>query len=187
MNSVFGRFIVDIQRDAYNREMELGNGVKLYIDPSYKPTHHAKQEGVVYAPPRTSNINRGDLLFFHYTVIEMDGALAFIDGEEKCLVPEDSVFFVKRQNSLIWESFNDTVAVVPHTLPEKLSGGLKLRSEGIKSEKQGTVLVHPNREMVGQKVSFHPRCAFENRLGKRNVYVMREEDLDSELIDWLEE
>lgn len=78
MNSVFGRFIVDIQRDAYNREMELGNGVKLYIDPSYKPTHHAKQEGVVYAPPRTSNINRGDLLFFHYTVIEMDGALSLI-------------------------------------------------------------------------------------------------------------
>jgi hypothetical protein len=41
--------------------------------------------------------------------------------------------------------------------------------------------------MVGQKVTFHPRNAFENRLDMQNVYVMCEEDIDATLVDWLEE
>jgi hypothetical protein len=187
MDSVFGRFIVDINRDAYNREIELNGGGVLYVDPTYRPTHYAKQEGVVYASPRGSRVGRGDRLFFHYTVVEMEGSVAFIDDDTRCLVPEDSVFFVKRSDSSIWESFNGHVAVVPYKLPEKLSGGLKLRPEGLVSEKQGTVLVHPNPEMVGQKVTFHPRNAFENRLDMKSVYVMSEEDIDATLVDWLEE
>lgn len=187
MDSVFGRFIVDINRDAYNREIELNGGGVLYVDPTYRPTHYAKQEGVVYASPRGSKVGRGDRLFFHYTVIERDGAIAFIDGDTRCLVPEDTVFFVKRADSSIWESFNGFVAVVPHLLPEKLSGGLQLRPDGIASESQGTVLVHPNPEMVGQKVSFHSRNAFENRLDMKKVYVMHEDDIDATLVEWLEE
>jgi hypothetical protein len=187
MDSVFGRFIVDINRDAYNREIELKGGGVLYVDPSYRPTHYAKQEGVVYASPRGSKVGRGDRLFFHYTVIERNGAIAFIDGDTRCLVPEDTVFFVKRADSSIWESFNGYVAVVPHLLAEKLSGVIQLRPAGIVSESQGTVLVHPNPEMIGRKVSFHSRNAFENRLDAQKVYVMHEEDIDATLVDWLEE
>ena len=181
------RFIVDIGRDPYEREKVLQNGSKLYLDPSYRPTHHAKTYGTVKATYRGSEVDNGDKVYFHYTCIEMEDAMQYIEGDTYLMVPADMCFFKVNANGLL-TSLNDRVAILPHTKEPKMLTERLYSSQGpIKSERQGLVVCHPDNEMVGKKVFFHHRNAFENDVEGQKVYVMYAEAIHGILDDWLEE
>ena len=181
------RFIVDVGRDPYTREKVLQNGSKLFLDPSYRPTWHAKIDGIVHAPYRGSDVERGEKLYFHYTCVEMDDSLQYVDGDLYLMVPSDLCFFAVSSNGRV-RTLNSHIGILPYKEePKVLSNGLYATSNAIKSEKQGLVIYHSDKSMVGKKVLFHPRNAFENEIEGQKLYVMQEDDLLAVIDDWLDE
>ena len=180
------RYIVDIGRDPYEREKVLENGSKLFLDPSYRPTYYAKIYGKVHASYRGANVAKGDKVYFHYTCIEMEDAIQYIDGDNYLLVPSDMVFFSVGADGLL-ESQNNRVAVLPYLIePEMLTQTLYSAKQPTKSETQGLVVCHPDRDMIGKKVFFHSRNSFENLVEGQEVYVMDADAIDGVLETWLD-
>lgn len=185
MKSVRGTFIVDIGGQTHNTEVKLSGGQVLYIDPTYKPTFHAKTDGVVKGSYNGSPVEEGDTLYFYYTVVEREDSIKFIEGKWYAIVPEDMVFFYKRGERIY--SLNSRVGIRRYKLPEKEIGGLKMARKKIYSENQGEVCIHPDPEMIGKKVWFHDRCAFENRINDEDIYVMVEDDITAVMSSYLPE
>lgn len=180
------RLIVDIGRDPYEREKVLENGSKLFLDPSYKPTWHAKIYGKVHASFRGSEVSSGDKLYFHYTCVEMEDAMQRIDDDNYLLVPSDMAFF-KVDNAGKMASLNNKVAVLPYIHePKMLTSLLHSLEQPRKSEIQGLVLCHPDEDMIGKKVFFHSRYAFENLIEGQEVYVMDADAIDGVLETWID-
>jgi hypothetical protein len=185
MKSVRGTFIVDIGGQTHNTEVELSNGHKLYLDPTYKPTFHAKTEGVVLGSYTGSDVQQGDTLYFYYTVVEREDTIQYIEGKWVAVIPEDMCFFFERNGAI--RSLNGRIGVRKYQLPRKEIVGLQIAGLKAYSEKQGEVVIHPDSDMIGKKVMFHDRCAFENRIQKEDMYVMTTDDIEAVLTDWLPE
>lgn len=180
-----GRFIIDIDKDGYEREKVLESGVKLYLDPTYRPTWYAKTSGGVVATPKKSKVIKGDTLYFHYTAVEVPGAIEWLEDGLYLTVENDFAWFYQRGDDV--ECLNGRCAVVPHQPEQTDLGGGIMSMEKPLSRTQGTVLYHDDKELIGQKVFFHRRNAFINEINGQKVYVMFQNNIEGTLDEWLEE
>jgi co-chaperonin GroES (HSP10) len=180
----------------YNDEVEFSSGEKLYIDVSWNPEHHVTICGEVVALPRgewckntrgdwiKQELQVGDLVYFNYLTVDKEN---LVTGERDVyLVDLEECFCFVRSGSLA--AISNHVLVEPDIIEEKV-GSIYV---GVpkKSEEEGYVrhISTPlkNKDELGlisgDKVRFHERNSFLNKIEGVEYYVMKQDDLLGKLI-----
>lgn len=195
MNMIGQRIAVKVSK-KYNDEVEFSSGEKLYIDVSWNPEHHVTICGEVVALPRgewckntrgdwiKQELQVGDLVYFNYLTVDKEN---LVTGERDVyLVDLEECFCFVRSGSLA--AISNHVLVEPDIIEEKV-GSIYV---GVpkKSEEEGYVrhISTPlkNKDELGlisgDKVRFHERNSFLNKIEGVEYYVMKQDDLLGKLI-----
>ena len=181
----------------YNDEVTFGNGDKLYLDVKFNPEHHVTICGEVVALPRgewckstrgewiKQELQIGDLAYFNYLTVDKEN---LVTGERDVyLVDLEECFCFVRGGDLT--AIANHVLIEPHMIEEKI--GSIYVGVPTKSEEEGYVrfISTPLKGkdelglVNGDKVRFHERSAFLNKIEGVEYYVMRQDDLLGRLVD----
>lgn len=181
----------------YNDEVEFSSGDKLYLDVTWNPEHHVTICGEVVALPRgewckntrgdwiKQELQVGDLAYFNYLTVDKEN---LVTGEKNVyLVDLEECFCFVRSGSVT--AISNHVLIEPHMIEEKI-GSIYV---GVpkKSEEEGYVrfISTPLKGkdelglVNGDKVRFHERNAFLNKIEDVEYYVMRQDDLLGKVIN----
>lgn len=180
----------------YNDEVEFSSGDKLYIDVTWNPEHHVTICGEVVALPRgewckntggewiKQELQVGDLVYFNYLTVD----------KENLVTGERDVYLVDLEECFCFVRSGSLTAISNHVLVEPLMTEEKLGSIYIgvpeRSETEGYVrhIGTPLKDkdelglISGDKVRFHERNAFLNKIEDNEYYVMRQDDLLGKLV-----
>ena len=195
MNMIGQRIAVKVSK-KYNDEVEFSSGEKLFLDVTWNPEHHVTICGEVVALPRgewckntrgdwiKQELQVGDLVYFNYLTVDKEN---LVTGERDVyLVDLEECFCFVRSGSLA--AISNHVLVEPDIIEEKV-GSIYV---GVpkKSEEEGYVrhISTPlkNKDELGlisgDKVRFHERNSFLNKIEGVEYYVMKQDDLLGKLI-----
>lgn len=195
MNMIGQRIAVKVSK-KYNDEVEFSSGEKLFLDVTWNPEHHVTICGEVVALPRgewckntkgdwiKQELQVGDLVYFNYLTVDTEN---LVTGERDVyLVDLEECFGFVRSESLT--AISNHVLVEPEVIEEKV-GSIYV---GVpkKSETEGYVrhISTPlkNKDELGlisgDKVRFHERNSFLNKIEGVEYYVMKQDDLFGKII-----
>ncbi len=195
MNMIGQRIAVKVSK-KYNDEVEFSSGEKLFLDVTWNPEHHVTICGEVVALPRgewckntrgdwiKQELQVGDLVYFNYLTVDTEN---LVTGERDVyLVDLEECFSFVRSGSLT--AISNHVLVEPEVIEEKV-GSIYV---GVpkKSETEGYVrhIGAPlkNKDELGlisgDKVRFHERNSFLNKIEGVEYYVMKQDDLLGKII-----
>ena len=195
MNMIGQRIAVKVSK-KYNDEVEFSSGEKLFLDVTWNPEHHVTICGEVVALPRVEwckntkgdwikqELQVGDLVYFNYLTVDTEN---LVTGERDVyLVDLEECFGFVRSESLT--AISNHVLVEPEVIEEKV-GSIYV---GVpkKSETEGYVrhISTPlkNKDELGlisgDKVRFHERNSFLNKIEGVEYYVMKQDDLFGKII-----
>lgn len=196
MEMIGQRVAVKVSK-KYNDEVEFSSGEKLYLDVSWNPEHHVTICGEVVALPRgewckstrgewiKQELQIGDLAYFNYLTVDKEN---LVTGERDVyLVDLEECFCFVRGGDLT--AIANHVLIEPHMIEEKI--GSIYVGVPTKSEEEGYVrfISTPLKGkdelglVNGDKVRFHERSAFLNKIEGVEYYVMRQDDLLGRLVD----
>lgn len=180
----------------YNDVVEFSSGDKLYIDVSWNPEHHVTICGEVVALPRgewckntagdriKQELQVGDLVYFNYLTVDTEN---LVTGERDVyLVDLEECFCFVRSGSLT--AISNHVLVEPLMIEEKLGSiyiGVPKRSETEGYVRHiGTPLKNKDELglISGDRVRFHERNAFLNKIEGVEYYVMKQDDLLGKIV-----
>ena len=158
---------------AYNDTIEHGS-LKLYVDTSFRPEHHKKQDGIAHADFESLGIKKGDTLWFHYLAIK-DEMMLGKDGDfDIYAIEPNMVYAIERDGKLIMLSEYILVDIQKEK-DEVTSTGIILYKEKENVEQRG--IVWKGGDLEGEEIFFHESRAFINEIAGREVYVMEKEDI----------
>ena len=190
MEMIGQRVAVKIDK-KYNDEVEFSNGEKLYLDVSWNPEHHVTICGEVVALPRgewckntrgewiKQELQIGDLAYFNYLTVD----------KEKLVTGERDVYLVDLEECFCYIRSGEINAIANHVLiePDMIEDKVGSIYVGVpkRSEEEGYVryMSTPLKDKEelgldsGDKVRFHERNAFLNKIEGNEYYVMRQNDL----------
>ena len=195
MNMIGQKIAVKISK-KYNDEVEFSSGEKLYLDVTWNPEHHVTICGVVVALPRgewckntrgdwiKQELQEGDLAYFNYLTVQPDN---LVTGESDVyLVDLEECFCFVRSGSLT--AISNHVLVEPDEVEEKIGSiyvGVPKKSETEGYVRHISLPLKGKDELglvSGDKVRFHERNAFLNKIEGVEYYVMRQDDLLGKII-----
>lgn len=196
MEMIGQRLAVKIEK-KYNDEVEFSNGEKLFMDVSWNPEHHVTICGEVVALPRgewckntrgeliKQELQSGDLVYFNYLTVQ----------EDNLVTDERNVYLVDLEECFCYVRSGEITAVANHVLiePDMIEEKVGSIYVGVpkKSEDEGYVrhISAPLKDkeelglVIGDKVRFHERNAFLNKIEGNEYYVMRQDDLLGKVIN----
>lgn len=196
MEMIGQRLAVKIEK-KYNDEVEFSNGEKLFLDVSWNPEHHVAICGEVVALPRgewckntrgekvKQELQIGDLAYFNYLTVDKDNLVT----------DERNVYLVDLEECFCYVRSGEITAVANHVLiePDMIEEKVGSIYVGVpkKSEEEGYVryISAPLKDkeelglVIGDKVRFHDRNAFLNKIEGNEYYVMRQDDLLGKVIN----
>lgn len=196
MEMIGQRLAVKIEK-KYNDEVEFSNGEKLFMDVSWNPEHHVTICGEVVALPRgewckntrgeliKQELQSGDLVYFNYLTVQ----------EDNLVTDERNVYLVDLEECFCYVRSGEITAVANHVLiePDMIEEKMGSIYVGVpkKSEEEGYVrhISAPLKDkeelglVIGDKVRFHERNAFLNKIEGNEYYVMRQDDLLGKVIN----
>lgn len=196
MEMIGQRLAVKIEK-KYNDEVEFSNGDKLFMDVSWNPEHHVTICGEVVALPRgewckntrgeliKQELQVGDLAYFNYLTVQ----------EDNLVTDERNVYLVDLEECFCYVRSGEITAVANHVLiePDIIEDKVGSIYVGVpkKSEEEGYVrhISTPLKDkeelglVSGDKVRFHERNAFLNKIEGNEYYVMKQDDLFGKVIN----
>ena len=196
MNMIGQRIAVKVTK-KYNDEVELPTGEKLYLDVTWNPEHHVTICGEVVALPRgewckntrgdwiKQELQVGDLAYFNYLTVDKDN---LVTGES-------NVYLVDLEECFCFVRGGELTAIANHVLiePDMIEDKIGSIYVGVpkRSEEEGYVrfISKPLKGkdelglVNGDKVRFHERNAFLNKIEGVEYYVMRQDDLLGKLVN----
>ena len=195
MNMIGQRIAVKVSK-KYNDEVEFSSGEKLFLDVTWNPEHHVTICGEVVALPRgewckntrgdwiKQELQVGDLVYFNYLTVDKEN---LVTGERDVyLVDLEECFSFVRSGSLT--AISNHVLVEPEVIEEKVGSiyvGVPKKSETEGYVRHiGTPLKNKDELglISGDKVRFHERSSFLNKIEGVEYYVMKQDDLFGKII-----
>lgn len=195
MNMIGQRIAVKVSK-KYNDEVEFSSGEKLFLDVTWNPEHHVTICGEVVALPRgewckntrgdwiKQELQVGDLVYFNYLTVDTEN---LVTGERDVyLVDLEECFSFVRSGSLT--AISNHVLVEPEVIEEKVGSiyvGVPKKSETEGYVRHiGTPLKNKDELglISGDKVRFHERNSFLNKIEGVEYYVMKQDDLFGKII-----
>ena len=167
------------------------------MDVSWNPEHHVTICGEVVALPRgewckntrgeliKQELQVGDLAYFNYLTVQ----------EDNLVTDERNVYLVDLEECFCYVRSGEITAVANHVLiePDIIEDKVGSIYVGVptKSEEEGYVryLSTPLKDkeglglVSGDKVRFHERNAFLNKIEGNEYYVMKQDDLFGKVIN----
>jgi co-chaperonin GroES (HSP10) len=193
------RVVVRVDK-KYQDEIDIGNGQKLYLDPSWKPEEHVTICGEVVAIPNSkwcktftgdfieNELYVGDLIYFNYLTVDPTN---LIPGEKNLYTVDLEMIFCYVRGGRITATSNHAL-IKPIRIKQPMRGKIYLSTpnSGV-SKNRGVVkyLSPPKKNSEkpeiarGDEVWFHERNAFENEIEGKKYYVMQQDIIEGKIYE----
>jgi co-chaperonin GroES (HSP10) len=183
-------FLVKVPK-AYNNEVILSNGQRIFVNNSASSVEHINRAGVFIDGPGGSVAKPGDQLLFHHNICRESWnkksrrKSIFLIADNIYYIPITEIYMIKRQGSDQWEALDPHVFIKPMVATvKKLNNGLEVMEDSYKEMKNlmGTV-AYPNETLLGagvkdgDVVTFMHDSEHEFKLNNEVYYRMSTSDI----------